>query len=68
MTTSPSRPTLTVTIHTDNAAFNDEGVELARILRKLADGFHGKMLAGVTTLLDVNGNRCGLATYEEHRP
>ena len=50
----------TVTIETDNAAFDNPGDELARILRKLAervgdvDGRHdsGKVM-------DVNGNSIG---------
>jgi hypothetical protein len=58
---------LKITIALGNAAFGEEpGLEVARILRKLADraenyfdsGFGGR-------LLDVNGNKVGTAEVSE---
>ena len=52
---------LTITIETDNAAFEDwprEGChEVARILSKLAEDIGGGVLP--STLRDINGNRVG---------
>lgn len=57
---------LTLTIDTENAAFDDEdcGPELARILRALADDFNEpteryKLHGYAATVMDANGNRCG---------
>lgn len=61
----------TITIHTDGAAFDpDPGPELARILRKLADGLDR---GGITPpepvrLYDVNGNSAGFAHQVEREP
>ena len=46
-----------------NAAFCDDGglIEVARILRNLADGLEGGFLPGV--LIDKNGNRVGEVEY-----
>jgi hypothetical protein len=51
----------TVTISTDNAAFNpDPAPELARILRAIADRIdRGEDIRMYQTILDVNGNDVG---------
>jgi hypothetical protein len=50
--------TLTITINTDNAAFEDDmRGELARILRKLAKDF--EQGNNPTTIRDINGNTVG---------
>lgn len=58
--------TLNITINMDNAAFADvnNGTEVARILRKLANSIDGISLTANSErgLLDVNGNRVGKAT------
>lgn len=54
----------TVAIRMDNSAFEDDpGAELARILRRLADGLErgGITTAEVARLYDVNGNNVGEA-------
>lgn len=58
-----------ISIDTDGAAFEDPGPELARILRKLADGLDR---GGITPpepvrLFDVNGNTAGRAQQVEHQ-
>ena len=53
----------TLTIATDNAAFeDDEGAEVARILREAADAVEGDA-DQVGPLFDVNGNRVGFYTF-----
>jgi hypothetical protein len=54
---------LKLTLHTHNAAFDDESTEVARILRELAD----KIEAGRTSgrLFDVNGNACGNWAFDK---
>ena len=59
-----------ISIDTGGAAFEDPGPELARILRKLADGLDR---GGITPpedahLYDVNGNRAGIAHQVEREP
>lgn len=67
-----------ISIDTDNAAFRSEhtdaetatGAELARILRRLADGLDR---GGITPpepvrLYDVNGNSVGFACQVKHAP
>ena len=51
-------------INMDNAAFEDgSGAEVARILRKLADGMRTDLLPGdAEPLYDVNGNQVGAVT------
>ncbi|OQB36862.1 MAG: hypothetical protein BWY09_01776 [Candidatus Hydrogenedentes bacterium ADurb.Bin179] len=53
-----------ISIECNNAAFVDQGKELARILRDLADRLE---VEGVTdrALMDLNGNRVGRVTVEE---
>lgn len=54
----------TVTIKTDNAAFEDDmGYEIARILRQLADRVE-RGEEGDIILRDVNGNRVGMAGFK----
>jgi hypothetical protein len=51
-----------IKVNMDNAAFTDEeGTELARILRKLADNIDGGGLDELSNKLlkDINGNTCG---------
>jgi hypothetical protein len=63
----------TLTIHTDGAAFEDEhqaAAELARILRRLADGLDRGAITpeDETRLYDVNGNNVGRAHTVELPP
>lgn len=63
--------TYTLTISTDGAAFEEEaGPELARILRRLADGLDRGGIApeDVTRLYDINGNNVGRAHTVEAAP
>ena len=59
----PVSLTFSLTIETDNAAFEDREAELTRILRKAAD----LVEAGETEsrLYDMNGNRVGSMRYLE---
>ena len=53
---------LTIEIKLDNAAFEgDNGIEIARILRKLAAGMDGTFYTSGDSgdLRDHNGNTCG---------
>lgn len=60
---------ITITIETDNAAFDESPeVEVARILRKLADRVTTSGLDGdvILPLKDLNGNSVGeLVYYDE---
>jgi hypothetical protein len=52
-------------IATDNAAFDDApAVELARILRELADRVEEAEAGDVLPVRDLNGNRVGSAHWE----
>lgn len=56
---------ITITINTDNAAFDDGSDEVTRILGNLADdALYGNLFNG-QHILDSNGNTCGLVTIEE---
>lgn len=47
-------------VHTDNAAFDDQATELARILRLVADKIEqGEDYSMFRTIFDVNGNDVG---------
>lgn len=62
---------LKIEITTTNEAFLvDPGVEMARILRTLADKIEGAGPgeAGVFFARDINGNRVGSATYQQCVP
>lgn len=48
---------ITITINNVGAAFEERGIEEARLLRKLADIFESGGLP--FTLIDINGNKCG---------
>ena len=48
---------ITIEINNSGAAFDEPGIEIARLLRKLADVFEGGGLP--FTLIDINGNKCG---------
>lgn len=50
-----------VHIRTNNAAFEEKGTELARILRSLADKIDGTDADSKIRLMDVNGNTVGAA-------
>ncbi len=53
-----------VALCTDSAAFSDgPGLEIARILRELADEVESGNLTPVIRLRDINGNRVGFASY-----
>jgi hypothetical protein len=54
-----------VEVNTENAAFDDHPeMELARILRDLADRVQLNGLQGSYPIFDVNGNRIGYAKEE----
>lgn len=53
--------TITITIHTEGAAFDEPATEVARILRDLAGTFARHGLPG-EKLRDLNGNTCGSVT------
>ena len=57
---------LTITIKTENAAFEEPGkaAEVARILRKYADQIEGDGDVGEWALADYNGNRVGFASVD----
>ena len=53
-----------IKINMDNAAFDEnEGVELARILRKLANCVDNDLHVDEVHLRDVNGNTVGIAKF-----
>jgi hypothetical protein len=59
--------TITITINTDNAAFEDAPInsrnadsEIGRILRRMADEF--EQTAGASDPRDINGNTDGTVT------
>ena len=55
---------ITITIHTDNAAFGDAPeFEVARILRELSRRLGDRLTD--TTIRDLNGNRVGTVTLSE---
>lgn len=58
--------TLTITIATDNAAFEDDNLrhECARILREAANNLEGTALV-MFRLRDINGNRVGWLQLED---
>jgi hypothetical protein len=60
---------ITIIINTDNAAFEDEneGAEVARILRRLAREIYGgvNLVPGCDPLRDINGNQCGKVVVKE---
>jgi hypothetical protein len=45
-------------------AFDEPAAELARILRELADRIEAAGDSGRITLHDLNGNRCGHASFD----
>ena len=57
----------TLEMHCDNAAFADHGepVEVARILHDLADRLERDGDQRDRVLLDINGNRIGVARFED---
>lgn len=58
--------TLTITIDTDNAAFEDQPeYEVARILRELANGIEKGYIDDNSSIRDRNGNTVGQLTTEE---
>lgn len=59
---------VTIAIKTVHAAFDDEpGVEIARILRSLADRFALDGVADGTKFYDANGNCCGRVAIDGGR-
>lgn len=48
---------ITIEIENSGSAFDEPRVEVARILRQLADRIESG--CDVFTILDVNGNKCG---------
>jgi hypothetical protein len=60
--------TLTVTIRADNAAFDEPGPELARILREIADTVEHRADIHGSHCYDVNGNHVGTWKFEADKP
>lgn len=56
---------LTITINMDNAAFDEPGPELSRILRDLANRYHDTACDDYHSITDINGNTVGEAVIEE---
>lgn len=55
---------ITITIKTDNAAFEDDkGIEVARILRRAAERVENGVFDFY--LMDINGNKVGKLTDDE---
>jgi hypothetical protein len=56
-------PTLTIKITMDNAAFDQDAMEVGRLLRLLAEDFecYGAIFDMDTKLFDLNGNTVGEA-------
>lgn len=60
-----------VEIHTDSAAFEEPGPEVARILRELAGRVESYTFDNpetVSPVRDINGNYCGRHGYSKGRP
>ena len=55
--------TITIKIHTDNAAFEDREAEIARILARVCREFYG-FGSTPTPLRDSNGNTVGSVTVK----
>ena len=60
---------ITITINTDNAAFNEESYgpqeEVQRILEDLADRLVDNSMENITSLRDINGNTVGHFTITD---
>lgn len=58
---------VTITLHTDNSAFDEYPTEVARILRQIADATDEGSWKYMTAmpLSDRNGNRVGTVVVEE---
>lgn len=56
---------ITIEINGDNAAFNDNPGEFARILHKIAAEIADYPHKATGPVRDVNGNRCGYVTVED---
>jgi hypothetical protein len=56
---------VTITINTENAAFEEDncGIELARILRCIANSFENVDIADCP-IFDINDNKCGKITVK----
>lgn len=54
--------TVHVTVHTENAAFEDKGAEVAKVLRELAEGFERG--GNPSSARDTNGNKVAFVDYE----
>ncbi len=50
---------ITIDINMDNAAFEESGAEVARILRKLAERLYDPQVGEGGKLQDINGNTVG---------
>jgi hypothetical protein len=60
---------ITITIQTDNAAFEDDpGREVARILRSVAGKFSNGLDYNGKKLLDENGNKVGRLEIMDGKP
>lgn len=54
---------ITITIDTENAAFDDEpATEIARLLRYIAGNLENFGIPQSGSLYDINGNICGAVT------
>lgn len=49
----------TLKINMDNAAFEDQGIELSRILHKLAKKTEDMIIEEGGKIMDINGNSVG---------
>jgi hypothetical protein len=56
---------VTITIKTDNEAFEDRSFEIARILRDIADKYESGQDMDGRAVMDFNGNRVGRITEED---
>jgi len=52
---------ITITMSTDNANFEDEGI--ADALRRLADRIEKNGIGGVSKVVDLNGNSIGSVDF-----
>ena len=59
--------TVTITIHTDNAAFEDDPWgEVAYILESIAENMTDEQGLTRSPLIDRNGNTCGSVSIKEN--
>ena len=61
---------ITIKIKTDNAAFDGDnlGIEVARILRRLADYLESYTVEEIISIRDINGNTVGSCKVTKRGP